>query len=202
MLFRSYLEDGSLNTADEEEYELSETARVGLLHPVELSPEELSAWKEQLEDYEIRQPFPQLERPVYRLDPAQSDATSLELFGGVVLNGLSLSGKLLGQGWFRGSVQDAGCYYDFYREDGPVGVELNFSGMWVGGEDEEVEVQDVQFYRAGSVQRGSYVYDEPQGDRLLRLGEVSPRLYSEIVYQIKKATASSTETRPDWKGRK
>ena len=197
-----YLEDGSLNTADEEEYELSETARVGLLHPVELSPEELSAWKEQLEDYEIKQPFPQLERPVYRPDPAQSEATSLELFGGVVLNGLSLSGKLLGQGWFRGSVQDAGVYYDFYREDGPVGVELNFSGMWVGGEDEEVEVQDVQFYRAGSVKRGSYVYDEPKGDRLLRLREVSPRLYSEIVYQIKKATASSTETRPDWKARK
>ena len=81
-------------------------------------------------------------------------------------------------------------------------MELEFSGLFVGDENEEITVYGARFYRPGTVRRGSYVYDEPQGDRLLRLGEVSPRLYSEIVYQIKKATASSTETRPDWKGRK
>ena len=50
------MEDGSFNTADEEEYELPKEAVIGLVHPVELSADLLSAWKEQLEDYEIVQP--------------------------------------------------------------------------------------------------------------------------------------------------
>lgn len=194
-----YLEDGSLNTADEEEYTLPDEARVGLVHPVELDAEALGAWKQQLEDYEIAQPIPQLARPVARLDPELAAETALETFGGRVLNGLSLSGKLLSQGWFRGSVQDGGVFSDYYREDGPIGAQLNFSGAGIGGEDCEVTVYDVQFYKAGTVKRGSYVYDAPKDDRLVPLGQVPPRLYSEIVYQLQKATASSTETQEDWR---
>ncbi len=40
-----YMEDGSFNTADEEEYELPQEGNIGLVHPVELSEEELLAWK-------------------------------------------------------------------------------------------------------------------------------------------------------------
>ena len=97
---------------------------------MELEEETLAGWRQQLEDYEITQSVLQLDRPVYRLQPGTEQARSLELFGGKTLNGLSLSGKLLGLGWYRGSVQDGGGYYTFYRED-PIlsmGVELNFSG--------------------------------------------------------------------------
>ena len=221
-----YLEDGSLNTADEDEYELSDDARVGLVHPVELSAEDLDTWKQQLEDYEIKQPIEQLNRPVSRVTDEEKNETSLETFGGRVVNDLSLSGKLLGMGWYRGSVLDAGGFYDFYREDGPIGAQLNFSGSYVGGGyDDEVTIYDIQFYRSGTVQRGSYVYDalgytdssdtpkdaagtdfvlvggiyRPSDQRLFKLGQVPPRLFSEIVYQVQKATASSTETRDDWK---
>ena len=31
---------------------------------------------------------------------------SCERFGGKVINGLSLSGKIMAQGWYRGSIQD------------------------------------------------------------------------------------------------
>lgn len=224
-----YLEDGSLNTADEDEYELADDARVGLVHPVELSKEVLDAWKQQLEDYEIKQPIEQLSRPVARVSEEEANETSLDTFGGRVLNDLSLSGKLLGMGWYRGSVLDAGGFYDFYREDGPIGVQLNFSGSYVGGGfDEEVTVYDIQFYRSGTVRRGSYIYDSlgqpgspdapagaagpdfvlvggvsrPSDKRLFKLGEVPARLFSEIVYQVQKATASSTETRDDWKDKR
>lgn len=194
-----YLEDGSLNTADEEEYELPDQARVGLVHPVELTEEALEAWKEQLEDYEIKQPFPQLTRPVFHLEAGMEKDAELDTFGGKVINGLSLSGRMLAQGWFRGSVEDGGMYYSFYREDGPTGVQLNFSGAYVGGEDSEVVLYEVQFYHAGTVRRGSYVYDAPKDDRLIPLGQVAPRLFSEVVYQLQKATASSTEVQEDWK---
>lgn len=191
-----YMEDGSFNTKDEEEYEFPEKGMVGLVHPIELSEEDLAAWKEQLSDYEIVQPIEQLDRPVYRLTEEEKGKTELTRFGGKVLNGLSLSGKLQGMGWYRGSVQDAGVYTTFYREDGQIGVELEFSGSYVGDENEEVTVYGASFYRAGTVKRGSYVYDTIKKENLFRLDEVAPRYFSETVLQLTRALSSSQEQLP------
>ena len=100
---------------------------------------------------------------------------------------------------YKRQVQDAGGFYDFYREDGELGVELSFSGSFVGGQGDTVTVYDAVFYPAGTVKRGSYVYDEPKKEDLLPLGRVEPRYFSEIVYQLQKATASSSETNPNWR---
>lgn len=193
-----YMEDGSFNTLEteelsEEEYELPEEGTIGLVHPIELSEEMLAAWKEQLSDYEITQPFEQLSRPVYPMTEEERGQKEMTRFGGMLLNGLSLSGKLQGQGWFRGSVEDGGVYSFFYREDGNMGVELEFSGSYVGDENDEVTVYGAQFYRAGSVNRGSYVYDSVKEKDRYALSEVSPRYFSEVVLQLTKATASSQE---------
>lgn len=191
-----YMEDGSFNTMDEDEYELPEDAMIGLVHPIELDEESLKAWKEQLSDYEVTQPIEQLERPIYRITEEEKKQKELTRFGGKLLNGLSLSGKLQSQGWYRGSVQDAGGYYDFYREDGNVGVDLEFSGSFVGGENDEVTVYGAKFYKARTVERGSYVYDMVKEENQYALSEVSPRYFSEIVLQLTKATASSQEQLP------
>ena len=122
-------------------------------------------------------------------------------FGGKKLNGLSLSGKLLGQGWYRGSVQDGGVFYCFYREDPTVGMgaELRFSGSAVGFDDgDPVTVYDAVFY-TGSINRGSYVYDKIPEENLVPLGQVPARYYSEILLHLTKATASATETDREWK---
>lgn len=188
-----YMEDGSFNTVEEEEYEMPSDGRIGLVHPIELDEDTLSAWKEQLSDYEVIQPLDQLCRPICRPTEEEKEQTELTRFGGKLLNGLSLSGRLQNMGWYRGSVQDAGGYYTFYREDGDLGVELEFSGCFVGDENEEVTVYGAQFYRAGTVKRGSYVYDTVKPENLYCLGEISPRYFSEIVLQLEKATASSQE---------
>lgn len=199
-----YMEDGSFNTVDEEEYQLPDNAQIGLAHPIEMNSETLDGWKQQLEDYEITQSISQLDRPVYHLEPGTEQARSLERFGGKMLNELSLSGKLLGFGWYRGSVQDAGIFYTFYREDTTlnIGVELNFSGCYVGGDNDTVTVYEAVFYRSGTVQRGSYCYDTPKGENTFALADVPARYFSEIVYQLERATASSTETDLDWKSKK
>ena len=191
-----YMEDGSFNTMDEEEYEFPESGSIGLVHPIELDEESLRTWKEQLADYEVIQPVEQLERPIYLITEEERSQKELTRFGGKLLNGLSLSGKLQGQGWYRGSVQDAGMYDTFYREDAEVGVELAFSGCYVGDENEEVTVYGVQFYKAGTVKRGSYVYDKIKNEHQYTLSEISPRYFSEIVLQLTKATASSQEQVP------
>ena len=196
-----YMEDGTFNTVDEDEYTLPENAKIGLVHPVELNGEMLESWKQQLEDYEIKQSIDQLSRTVHTLDPAKTGQKTLEDFGGRMLNALSLSGKLLQQGWYRGSVQDGGAFYCFFREDKELGIgcELRFSGTAVGYDDgENVTVFDAVFY-TGTLNRGSYVYDTLSDEQIVPLGSVPTRYYSEIVHQLTRATASSTETNDNWR---
>lgn len=196
-----YMEDGTFNTEDEEEYTLPEVCLIGLVHPIELSQESRETWEEQLEDYEVVQSVEQLKRPVYPLEPGEESLRQLERFGGCILNGLSLSGKLQSQGWYRGSVQDAGGYYTFYREDQELGlgVELHFSGLFVGDENEEITVYDARFYQAGAIKRGSYMYDEVKPETAIPLKDVPARYFSEIVLQLARATASSQEKNENWR---
>lgn len=196
-----YMEDGTFNTVDEEEYTLPEKAKIGLVHPVELDGETLDCWKQQLEDYEIRQSIDQLSRTVHALEESKAGEKTLEDFGGKMLNCLSLSGKLLQQGWYRGSIVDGGFYYTYYREDTSLGIgaELRFSGNSVGYDDgENVTVYDVIFY-TGTIRRGSYVYDRVPEEQIIPLGQVPVRYYSEIIHQLTRATVSSTETDENWK---
>lgn len=184
-----YMEDGTFNTAQEEEYELSEIVSIGLVHPIELSEELLAAWKEQLADYEIVQPVEQLERSVYRVTEDEKKATDLVRFGGMALNGLSLSGKLLDMGWYRGEVEDAGIYRSFYREDQDKGVELVFSGSYVGDENDTVVVYEAYFYQPGVTEKVGWRYQPVRQ----RLGQVESRYFSEVVLQLTRATASSEQ---------
>lgn len=80
------------------------------------------------------------DRPVYHRTKEEEDRKSLDRFGGCIVNDISLGGKLQTLGWYRGSVQDAGGFYSYYREEPELsmGVELHFSGSFVGGQDEEV----------------------------------------------------------------
>lgn len=196
-----YMEDGTFNTVDEEEYTLPEDGKIGLVHPVELDEDTLQGWKQQLEDYEIRQSIDQLGRTVHTLDEAKAGESALEDFGGKMLNALSLSGKLLQQGWYRGSIIDGGCFYCFWREDKELGfgAELRFSGAAVGFDDgDDVTVYDAVFY-TGTINRGSYVYDTIPDDQIVPLGDVPTRYYSEIVHQLTRATASSTRNNENWR---
>jgi hypothetical protein len=128
----------------------------------------------------------------------------LEDFGGKMLNALSLSGKLLQQGWYRGSIVDGGGFFCFWREDKELGIgaELRFSGAAVGYDDgDDVTVYDAVFY-TGTINRGSYVYDTIPDNQIVPLGNVPARYYSEIVHQLTRATASSTRNNENWRTEK
>lgn len=192
-----YMEDGSFNTEDEEEYQLPEKGMIGLIHPIELSADSKAKWEEQLSDYEITQSVEQLKRPVFALTEEEKHAKALERFGGAVLAAISLSGKLQTMGWYKGAAEDAGIYYYFYREDTSSGIRvlLNFSGAYIGdsytaAENEEVTVYDAEFYKKAS---------NGKEKQKLTLGELSPKYFSEIVYQLTKATAGVEEWDKNWR---
>ncbi len=178
-----YMEDGSFNTEEEETCPFPESGKIGLVHPLELSDEVLAAWKEQLSDYEISQPFEQLCRPVFRVTQEERDKTVLARFEDRTLNGLSLSGQLLKAGWFRGPTMDAGHFENYYRRDGAFGAELTFSGCSVGCENQEVTVRQLSFYRLPEDVPGSGAFRKE--NRCLT-GEVEPRYFSEVVLQVTK----------------
>lgn len=193
-----YMEDGTFNTSDEDEYELSRTCTIGLAHPIDLDKETLFAWNQQLSDYEVIQPIEQLEKKVYTVNDDEKDKLDLIRFNDRELNGYTLLSRMTKMGWYKGSVQDAGCFYTFYREDitkridmgnGVVkyegnAVELTFSGMYVAGDDQNVSIENVRFYKPGTVERGSYVYDEANDEKSVKLDKVNPRYFSEIVAQL------------------
>ena len=185
-----YMEDGSFNTASEEEYELPENAMIGLVHPVELPDDILQAWKTQLSDYELTQPFEQLERPAYRATEEEKKKKTLSRFNGTALNCYTFCQRLLDQGWFHGAVQDRGIYYTFHRCDGVNGAELEFSGTSAISEEKDVTVYDVAFYLADALDKGGYKCQADYEQKRYLLSEVNPRYFSEIVLLLTKAIAS------------
>ena len=158
-----YMEDGTFTNVEEDEVIIDDDAAIGLCHPLDMGDGLIAAWTQQLSDYEIKQPVEQLVRKVFRLADDKKDAYSVTEFGGAVLYAVSLLGKLQKFGWSKGSVQDAGSYSNFYKEDKKqgIGVWLNFSGTYIGADTtDEVTIYDAIFYKAGKVQYGSYIYDE------------------------------------------
>jgi hypothetical protein len=204
-----YMEDGTFTNVSEDEVELPADAAVGLCHPLDMGDELIARWMQQLSDYEFKQPVDQLSRKVFRLDEDKKDSDSVTEFGGAVIYAVSLIDKLQKLGWHKGLIQDPAnipnasdsySYNNFYKEDRKqgIGVWLNFSGTHLGvEEDEEVTVYDAVFYKAGKVGYGSYYAEVKPGDRL-KLADIPARLYSELCYDIERATANRIRTDADW----
>ncbi len=203
-----YMEDGTFNTVDEDEYEISESAIIGLVHPVELDEETKSKWQEQLTDYEITQSIEQLSRPVYRITDSEKKEKALTKVAGKMLNPLSLSSKLIGLGWTKGPAMDGGGFYKYVRDDADckMGVELYFSGAFIGDyasiNEDDVTVYDAVIYNTETVQYDRKGWGDVAKESALDLGDVPARYYSEIVYQLEKATTTSTETNENWRNEK
>jgi hypothetical protein len=202
-----YMDDGSFTDAAENDFDpaavLDEKAAVvGLVHPLDLDEELLGGWRRQLEDYEVIQPFNQLGRGVYRPEEDEDENESLVVsrFGGKVMLGITLANRLQKDGWYRGSVQDAGCFYTFYREMGDIAVQIYFSGMFVSPDPMDViTLGEVGFYKAGTVQRGSYVYDDVTKEDIIPPSKVPARLFSEVMLSLYNATASSNKDNWNWR---
>ena len=201
-----YMEDGSFTTADGDEFELPEKADIGLVHPVELSEELKAQWTEQLSDYEIVQPFPQLERRVYTPDDSELEMKRLTRFEGFKADCLALTGKMTRMGWEKGQAEDAAYFYCFRREDvssrsiAPDGSQLLkgygtflvHSGMSIASYEnveEKVTIEDIVFFKAGTNPN----YWDKDGECYVKCSEVPKRYFSEIMLQLTPVFGKKTE---------
>ena len=196
-----YLDDGSFTTSDEDEFEIPENASIGLVHPIELENDEIEAWKEQLSDYEITQPFPQISRQVFRMTDEEKNQTECMRFDGIDIMNYTLLSKMTKFGWYKGDAQDAGAFYEFYRSDissvekdkdgkniyKGYYAEISFSGMYIAAydmEQEEVEIGKLCFFTPsrGVINGGK-----------LKMKDVNERYFSEVILQLTQTVGNQNE---------
>lgn len=203
-----YMEDGTLNTEDGEEFMFPaseggspaggkipdsritlQTVKIRLLHPMELPPEKLAAWKEQLSDYEITQPIGQLDREIFTVTEEEAKQRELLRLHGRSAEGAVFNSRLLELGWQQSPVEDVGKFFAYYREDAETGLaaRLEFSGNCRKAENEEIIVYGIKFYRIGEAGRSDYVYGAADEEKACRLGGVPARYFSEILWQAERA---------------
>ena len=179
-----YMEDGSFNSMEEEEYELQEDSRISLLHPLDVSKEWIDIWEQQLTDYEIVQPFPQLSMPVYQLTSEEMDQEEISRFSGNKVYFGTVRGLMEKYDFRKTSIVDGGGYEGYYYEDeaSGIGVQISFDCLYVGiANDEAVTLENMRFYRRGTVTYGSYIYDEVGADNRVLPKDVPAKLASFVL---------------------
>ncbi|GAA2432163.1 WGR and DUF4132 domain-containing protein [Actinomadura vinacea] len=164
-------EDRTFADVNDDVVEPSETARVGIAHPVALG-ESVKAWSELFADYEILQPFPQLGRPVHRLTEEERTATRLRRLEGRV----APYGKAKGMSQSR--FEDCGgalVRADLNGRYVIVDISPGLMGYYMGQGDD----QTVTAVRAATDPRDPV---HPPGG--LPLGEIDPVTMSEVIADI------------------
>ncbi|MFY0583707.1 DUF4132 domain-containing protein [Cystobacter fuscus] len=99
-------EDRTFADPNEDTWTLPDDALVGLPHALELDGKTAGAWGQILADYQLLQPFAQLGRSTFALEPAEREATKLGRVKGLKVP----TGKVLGleaRGWRRGPPRTA-----------------------------------------------------------------------------------------------
>ncbi|MDR1200819.1 MAG: DUF4132 domain-containing protein [Tannerellaceae bacterium] len=176
-----YMDDGTFNTLDEEEYTLPDSAAISLIHPIELSEDTLAQWKEQLDDYEVIQPLSQLTSPIVKLEEKDVKEKAIIRYAGNIAPSGKIAGIAKKYNMERGSVWDGGSYTCFHWVDKflNMAVQLNFEYMYMGqGYDEDVTLGDVIIYRLSENQETD---DEPKDNAIISPTEVPARFLSSIL---------------------
>lgn len=156
-------EDGSLTTAEDDEYALpaGDNVRIGIPHALELPEHQTAGFGQLFADYELLQPFVQLGRETYSLTEQERESRELLRWKGAVVP----VGRLLGlanKGWRRGDAQDAGAILEFIKPiDHKLGFSLSFEPCIIVGMVDEypeqtletVVIDDGQYYWQRTEQR-------------------------------------------------
>lgn len=181
-----YMDDGTFNTVDEDEYELADGQLIGLIHPLELESDTLAGWRTQLEDYEITQPFDQLNREAFLPTEEELKVHAILRLPQDSYTPTTFAKTMEKFGWTKGIPQDAGFYYEFHKVYGDIVAELKISGASISYYDgmEDIQLEELAFYSAKDNQ---YRYHYYQPTERIKLTEIPARVFSETVYDVTRA---------------
>ncbi|MFY7825932.1 MAG: DUF4132 domain-containing protein [Flectobacillus sp.] len=180
-------EDQTCINQDGDEVEFQEGQMIRMVHPLILETETINYWSEVLEDEGLSPAFLQLNRAVVNFDPADNGTLISAKFSGIQMSGYTFVSMLEKRGWFRGSVVDSGFisnYYKNFAEEDITAIITQEGEVCVGYLDVMGGIGNLMFVKYGSVDFGSYTYDEPEhtnDPRLIPFEQISPIIYSEVM---------------------
>ncbi len=174
-----YMEDGSFNTVEEEEYSLSEGTAIRLVHPMDLKEEEKVAWEQQLEDYEITQSILQLSMPIYTLEKEdEKERTFMKYKDSEVYYG-KVIGIMNKHEWLKTSGLDGGCAEGFYYEDktSGIGMLLRLDNFFMTMEAiDTVRINELIFYKGGTFNVNDYYIEKEMENNIIPLKDVPAKV--------------------------
>ncbi|MEU6413979.1 DUF4132 domain-containing protein [Microbispora sp. NPDC046933] len=164
---------------------------VRLWHPARATPDEVRAWREIVQDKELRQPFKQAFREVYLLTPAEeATATYSNRFAGHVVGYHKLYALFKQRGWQAPYLGpwDGGGDGEARRVLGGGGWRATFLHDYLWHEDGYATTGEVRFHRMAE-----------DGWREARLAEVPPLVFSEAMRDVDLFVAvASIGADPEW----
>jgi hypothetical protein len=168
-------EDDTYADVNDDTFTPAPGARIAIAHPI-LLDDDLGTWAGLFADYEILQPFDQLERPVYRLTDDERAAHRLARVEGLVLSYGQAKGYSQGR-W--GALHPNGGSTGWLARRDPAGLYVVADlypglGSYMYGEGEDQEIRTLW---AGPVPAGSPRDSVP-------LGKIHPVTMSEAIHDL------------------
>ncbi len=195
-LFRP-LEDGSLTDVADNPLTIDPSAMIKLAHTCTVLPEDATAWREHLSDYEVDPLFPQFGPGTPDLATGEhADETEIKSFEGYILEAFQLRGVLTKLGYSRATTEDGGYFYAYKKSFSGLGIEavINFTGNYLPEENHTVALTTLFFQRI--MERESY-FNPPQ----LPLKAVPPVLLQEVWNDMQRAAAQGSGYDPEWQSK-
>ncbi|MFF4950501.1 DUF4132 domain-containing protein [Streptomyces chattanoogensis] len=177
-------EDRTLADVHDDTLTLTDTARVGIAHPLHLAGT-LDAWTEVFADYELLQPFDQLARPAYPLTDDERTAEELKRFADRTVPTVKVLG-MERRGWERGTAEDNGiqCWISRALPGGRAAVVSLDPGIAVGHPDYWPEQRITGVRLADGTEPARRI-----GSRPLSFGTLDPVTASEILADLTDLTS-------------
>ena len=183
-----YMEDGTFNTVDEEEFTLPENAQITLAHPADLGEELTSSWKTQLDDYEIIQPIEQLDISV--IEFAEKDITGKKIirYSDKYISVGKMNSAAKKYEFIRGEVLDGGSFFCYHIVDKflNIYVHINVDDMYMGQDfEEQISIKECSFCR---LPEDGEPLDDIKDNMILDVSSLSQRFVSSIIGLLDKIT--------------
>lgn len=192
-------EDGQRVGVDGKLVSVPKNADIALVHPLEIDASTRAKWISALTAANAHPAFAQLDRPTFAPKDEERERGKCFRFEDRELSSLTFKGRAERRGWRRGSVIDSGevsAYRKMFPHD-KIEVFIGTDGMNVQSfEGGDVTLKDLFFVRPGAIVTGSYTYDEPRNeddDRLIRIRDVPPIVFSEAVADLTAITKEKEE---------
>jgi predicted DNA-binding WGR domain protein len=195
-------EDQTYTDANDNPYNPDLQLLVGIPHPLTLDDATKSLWGEVIGDYEIMQPFPQINRDIYFLTDEEREADEITRFADIPIPGVTLVRMIESRGWLKGGLHDHGDYcvnYKYFPQGDVTAIIGDYETLHVAQSDiwGDVTMKGCLFIKGECKQPYEYPktgswYAQNSKLTCLKLGEVDRIVISEVLRDMT-AIASSAK---------